>query len=58
MTIYKGMGDRLIGERIVVSYQDWTPKSGYRIAKDGTNRKEMTLCKSVCCTIEKPIKKT
>jgi len=56
MVIYKGLGDRLIGERIVATYQDWTPKKSYRIANDGSNRNEMTLCKSVCCTIEQPIR--
>ena len=56
MVVYKGLGDRLIGDRIVATYQDWQPKSSYRTADDDSNRNEMTLRKSVSCTIERPIR--
>ncbi|MEA2074303.1 MAG: hypothetical protein U9O85_00975 [Euryarchaeota archaeon] len=51
------MDDKIIGERIVATYQDFTPKSGYGEAEDGSGRKEMTLKKSVRCKVEKAIKK-
>lgn len=56
MVIYKGLGDRIIGERIVATYQEFQPKQDYRIANDGSGRNEMTLRKSVCCVIEQPIR--
>ncbi len=49
--------DKIMGERVVATYQDFTPKSGYREAEDGSGRKEMTLKKSVRCRVEKAIKK-
>ena len=57
MVIYANLGDRIIGERIVATYQNFQPKNGYRATNDGSDRDEMTLIKSVCCTIEKPIQK-
>lgn len=50
------MGDKIIGNRVVATYQDFTPKSGYREAEDGSGRKERTLKKSVRCRVEKAIK--
>jgi hypothetical protein len=41
----------------VVTYQDFTPKSGYKEAEDGSGRKAKILKKSVRCRIEKAIKK-
>ncbi len=54
--VFDKMGDKIIGDRIIVTYQDYTPKSGYREAVDG--RKEMTLKKSVKCIVEKAIRKS
>ena len=54
LMIYDKLGDRIIGDRIVASYQDFQPKKGYRTVPDGRN--EMTLRKSVVCRIEKPIR--
>ena len=55
--IFDKMGDKIIGDRIVATYQDFTPKSGYRTAEDGSDRKALTLKKSVRCRVEKAIKK-
>lgn len=55
--VFDKMDDKIIGERIVATYQDFTPKSGYGEAEDGSGRKEMTLKKSVRCKVEKAIKK-
>ncbi len=54
--VFDKMGDKIIGDRIVATYQDFTPKSGYREAEDGSGRKEKTLKKSVICRVEKAIK--
>jgi len=54
--VFDKMGDKIIGDRIIVTYQDYTPKSGYREA--GDRRREMTLKKSVRCRVEKAIKKS
>ena len=43
--IYTDQGDRLVGERIVASYQDFTPKSGYRVTNDGAKRDDI---KKIC----------
>ncbi|MGB2843183.1 MAG: hypothetical protein WBC40_12035 [Halobacteriota archaeon] len=51
------MGDKVIGDRVVATYQDFTPKSGYKEAEDESGRKEMTLKKSVRCRVEKAVKK-
>ncbi len=48
------IGDRIIGDRVVASYQGFQPKRGYGTALD--ERNEMTLRKSVACRIEKPIR--
>jgi hypothetical protein len=40
----------------VVTYQDFTPKSGYKEAEDGSGRKAKVLKKSVRCRIEKAIR--
>lgn len=55
--VFDKMGDKVIGERVVATYQDFTPKSGYKEAEDGSGRKAMTLKKSVRCRVEKAIKK-
>ena len=54
--VFDKMGDKIIGDRIVATYKDFTPKSGYKEAKDGSGRKEMTLKESVRCRVEKAIK--
>jgi hypothetical protein len=55
--VFNNNGDKIIGDRIVATYKNYTPKSGYREAKDGSGRKEMTLKENVRCVIEKTIKK-
>jgi len=55
--VFDKMGDKVIGDRVVATYQDFTPKSGYKEAEDESGRKEMTLKKSVRCRVEKAVKK-
>ena len=55
--IFDRMGDKIVGARVVVTYQDFTHKSGYKEAEDGTGRKVKVLKKSVRCRIEKAIRK-
>ena len=55
--VFNKRGDKIIGDRIVATYQNFQPKSSYRAAGDGSGRKEMTLKKSVRCIVEKAIKK-
>ncbi|KAF5433409.1 hypothetical protein C5S35_16385 [Candidatus Methanophagaceae archaeon] len=55
--IFDRMGDKIVGVRVVVTYQDFTPKSGYKEAEDGSGRKAKVLKKSVRCRIEKAIRK-
>ena len=38
--VFDKMGDKIIGDRVVATYQDFTPKSGYREAEDGSGRRE------------------
>jgi len=54
--VFNKIGDKIIGDRVVATYQDFTPKSGYKEAEDGSGRKERTLKKSVRCRVEKAIK--
>ena len=41
--IFDRMGDKIVGARVVVTYQDFTPKSGYKEAEDGSGRKAKVL---------------
>ncbi len=54
--IFGRMGDKIVGARVVVTYQDFTPKSGYKEAEDGSGKKANVLKKSVRCRIEKAIR--